>query len=585
MHSYCLLLVELEEAIRELHNTADRQRILIIERKGKADSDEDRWISNFAQADNAFEQLCYRWFRTDGNEKTFSILGESTQLVRKIQEKMDQVNTPEYKEQLLGEIEKFSSWMVIFSGKKVLPELQAQKSTKETVQEAFLPEFLQVNKNSLQARIGNDNFTFVYDKQDQRSDNVMLLVGADSREKFVNMLIANCDKEPFNQIIAEEITQLVKDKKLPPEVFSKQCDKYNKLIKAKKLVEADAELRKLCKKSKSFVSTYLQQRYLMDKAGIPYIPKKRGLLNTLSILYERECYVMFLSEERHLELLERIECRHAKNPPVYLLYYPVTPQDETDYPHFDRLIELKQQTKALARQSNGPAFFGGALPKQEDKNALLQQAEQAYLASQIKGIRADDLSMSLDVAITRMDSLLRLEPKNPRFHLLRAKYLASKGDPTNRSRSIADFELALNCCPAEDNAQRCEILTERGITFAFLNETEKAIADYTQVLKIDSNMHRVRLFRGGLFRDVKRNYQEAMAEFSYVIDHLIEGEVYQDVLKLRLNTAILIENYGLVVQDAKEYLRLNPNDTLVEAKREQALLKLEESHAVMKKNK
>ena len=150
----------------------------LLNEKVGATKDEKRWIKNFAQADIAFEQLCYRWSKINGSEKSFSTIGESIKLVRKIQQKMDQVNTPEYKEQLLRDIAKFSRWMVLFSGNELLPHEVNKKlddssqSKQPEVQTPVAKAVAPANKKPLQAQIGNDSFSFVLEQQDMRSDSV-----------------------------------------------------------------------------------------------------------------------------------------------------------------------------------------------------------------------------------------------------------------------------------------------------------------------------------------------------------------------------------------------------------------------------
>ena len=342
------------------------------------------------------------------------------------------------------------------------------------------------------------------------------MLGAGSREECINRLIEVCNQEVFVELVTAEIKQVYKGKKIPAIIEEKLLKKYHRLLIENKPKEADEELNTLCLKSKSFVRNYVQQRYLVDKAGIPYIPNRKGVLHALATIYERECYVLQLGNLEQLNLLERIECSLAKNPPVFLLYCDA--ETNIDYPHFDRLIDLRQSGKDLLKVNSGLGFFSPA--PISDKGQLLQQAEQAYLASQIKGIKREEWIASLEIAIHKIDALIDLEPKNHKFHLLRGIYLASKGDPNNRLRSITDFDLALKHCPANDNGERCKILIERGITYANIQNVDRAIADYTELLKIDPNNHRARLMRADLYTNAKNDYKNAIADYSYVIAHL-----------------------------------------------------------------
>src|SRR5260221_48925 len=104
------------------------------------------------------------------------------------------------------------------------------------------------------------------------------------------------------------------------------------------------------------------------------------------------------------------------------------------------------------------------------------------------------------------------------------------------------------------------ILTERRVTYSFLQDHHKSAEDYYDVLKLNPNAYRVRILRANLYLQVHGNYEFAIAEFGYVIEHLKQGDLYVEALKGRLNAAMSIENYGLVVQDANDYLRLRPDD-------------------------
>jgi tetratricopeptide (TPR) repeat protein len=124
----------------------------------------------------------------------------------------------------------------------------------------------------------------------------------------------------------------------------------------------------------------------------------------------------------------------------------------------------------------------------------------------------------------------------------------NKGD---YDRAIADYTQALRLDPNDANAYYW-----RGYVYSNKGDYDLAIADYTQSLRLDPNDASVYYWRGSAYRN-KEDYDQAIADYTQAIR--IDPN-YASAYYWRGSAYYSKRDYDRAIADYTQTLRLNPND-------------------------
>ena len=191
------------------------------------------------------------------------------------------------------------------------------------------------------------------------------------------------------------------------------------------------------------------------------------------------------------------------------------------------------------------------------KNDALPPAEAAkYFSSELeknpqdtgllrKRASARDLNGELDLAIKDYEEIIRVSPDADAYLGRGNVYLAKK----DNDKAIADFTEAIRLDPPFATAY-----LNRGLALQAKNEPDKAIADYTEALRLNPGYVRAMQERGRAWSS-KKDYDKAIADFNEAI-RLDPSDAWAfDQRGLAWEAK---KDPGKAIADFKEALRLNP---------------------------
>lgn len=148
------------------------------------------------------------------------------------------------------------------------------------------------------------------------------------------------------------------------------------------------------------------------------------------------------------------------------------------------------------------------------------------------------------------------EPESPELFFERAKGYISLGTRENRKLAINDFTLALEYCDKNEQQLKKKILIERGITFEYLNQPDKAIADYTAILELEPKNVDI-LIRRGLILSENNKFDEGNKDFE-LAEKLSPD--HEELLWKRSQVCMVHENYEQAVADLTKLCNLYPDN-------------------------
>lgn len=156
-----------------------------------------------------------------------------------------------------------------------------------------------------------------------------------------------------------------------------------------------------------------------------------------------------------------------------------------------------------------------------------------------------------DEALTDYSEAIRLDPQNPsRWHHRGNFYYNVKED---YPRAVADYSEAIRLKPEE-----VLFYGNRGNAYARNKETDKALADFTEAIRIDPGSATVWNGRGTCYHNEKRDYKQAVHDYSAAIRLAPTNALY---LTNRGNSLRLLREYDRAIADYSEVIRLRPNDS------------------------
>jgi len=161
-------------------------------------------------------------------------------------------------------------------------------------------------------------------------------------------------------------------------------------------------------------------------------------------------------------------------------------------------------------------------------------------------------------AIAEFTKAIELSPKDPRLYNDRGRVYHRM----NRlPEAIEDFSKAIKLAPKDYAGY-----SERGAAEVSQNQMEAALADLNKALELKPDDAQTLRFRASAHRGLKQ-YDLAVADYTAILSKTDPNSsdqarlVAADLLAKRGYTNSLMQQYENAINDYKEAMRLNPNDT------------------------
>jgi tetratricopeptide (TPR) repeat protein len=184
-------------------------------------------------------------------------------------------------------------------------------------------------------------------------------------------------------------------------------------------------------------------------------------------------------------------------------------------------------------------------------------------------VKIDDFTPALTIVIRSVNGIsasalnasgyMRISPgdlENAPYYRYRANAYANKGD---YDRAIADYTEAIKLDPKDSLAY-----LYRGNLYLIKGDYDRTIADYTQAIRLDPNISLAYNNRGGAYAN-KGDYDRAIADFTQAIElnpnsglaYYSRGSAYHN----RGATYSDKGDYDRAIADYTQAIRLNPNSS------------------------
>ncbi len=173
-------------------------------------------------------------------------------------------------------------------------------------------------------------------------------------------------------------------------------------------------------------------------------------------------------------------------------------------------------------------------------------------------IRTHLLRGELDLAMSKADRLLEMEPERGEYHRLRAEVHFRKDD---YPAALRDLERALSYDDSPENA--CQVYVLRGAIYSRQDEPAQAIRDYTKAIHT-STLHSMPAFvqRGKLYLQTE-DYAKAVEDFSTALRFEIMSTVRDKALirTLRGDAYVALKRDDDAIEDYRKARYYDPRST------------------------